>query len=252
MWRRCLILAAVLAGLLVLVNAQTLEEVLEKNLKARGGKDKILSVQSARITGKMQMGPGMEAPITFIWKRPAKMRMEFTFQGMTGIQAYDGKEGWAVMPFQGKTEPEKMSAEDMKRIDEQTDYDGPLVDYQAKGHKVELLGKETMEGTEVFKLKLTKKNGDISTLYLDAESGLEIKETGKRIVQGQEMDFENTTSDYKEVDGMMVAHSMQSKMSGIPVPQTFLFTKIEYNVPLDDQLFVIPAPKTEAKPEEKK
>lgn len=227
--------------------AQTADEIIAKNLEAKGGLDKIRAVQSMRITGKMMVGPGMEAPMVIETSRPHKVRMEFTFQGMTGIQAYDGKAGWSVMPFMGKKDPEPMSADDLKQAEEQADMDGPLVDYKEKGHTVEYLGKDEVEGTPVHKLKVTKKNGDIQTLYLDADSFLEIKAEGKTKVRGQEIEGETTFGDYKEVGGLIMAHSIQSKMKGGPGQgQTITFEKIEINPDIPASRFEMPAKPAEA------
>ncbi len=232
-----------LAGLVaVAAQAQTADEIIAKNIEAKGGLDKIKGVQSMRITGKMMVGPGMEAPMVIETARPHKVRMEFTFQGMTGIQAYDGKAGWSVMPFMGKKDPEPMSADDLKQAEEQADMDGPLVDYKEKGHTVEYLGKDEIEGTPVYKLKITKKNGDIQTLYLDADSYLEIKAEGKTKVRGQEIEGETTFGDYKEVGGLVLAHSIQSKMKGGQGPgQTITFEKIEVNPEIAASRFEMPA-----------
>lgn len=232
-----------LAGLMAAAaQAQTADEIIAKNIAAKGGLDKIKGVQSMRITGKMMVGPGMEAPMVIETARPHKVRMEFTFQGMTGIQAYDGKAGWSVMPFMGKKDPEPMSADDLKQAEEQADMDGPLVDYKEKGHTVEYLGKDEIEGTPVYKLKITKKNGDIQTLYLDADSYLEIKAEGKTKVRGQEIEGETSFGDYKEVGGLVMAHSIQSKMKGGQGPgQTITFEKIEVNPEIPASRFEMPA-----------
>jgi outer membrane lipoprotein-sorting protein len=232
-----------LAGLMaVAAQAQTADEIIAKNIEAKGGLDKLKAVQSIRITGKMMVGPGMEAPMVIEMARPHKVRMEFTFQGMTGIQAYDGKGGWSVMPFMGKKEPEPMSADDLKQAEDQADIDGPLVDYKEKGNQVEYLGKDEIEGTPVHKLKVTKKNGDVQTLYLDADSYLEIKAEGKSKVRGQEIEGETTFGDYKEVGGLVMAHSIQSKMKGGQGPgQTITFEKIEVNPEIPASRFDMPA-----------
>jgi outer membrane lipoprotein-sorting protein len=225
--------------------AQTADEIIAKNIEAKGGLDKLKAVQTMRITGKMMVGPGMEAPMVIEMARPHKVRMEFTFQGMTGIQAYDGKSGWSVMPFMGKKEPEPMSADDLKQAEEQADIDGPLVDYKEKGHQVEYLGKDEVEGTPVHKLKVTKKNGDIQTVYLDADSFLEIKAEGKTKVRGQEIEGETSFGDYKEVGGLIIAHSIQSKLKGGQGQgQTITFEKIEINPDIPATRFDMP----EAKP----
>ncbi len=220
--------------------AQSVDEIIAKNLEARGGLEKIKAVKSARTTGKMVMGQGFEAPFVMMEKRPKQSRMEFIFQGMTGVQAFDGKNGWGIMPFMGKKEPEAVPADQNKLMDEQADMDGPLVDYKAKGHKVELLGKEKVEGADAYKLKLTMKSGDVRTIYLDADSYLEIKTEGKRTMRGQEVDGESFLSDYKEEGGLMMPHAIESGVKGNPVRQKLVFDKVELNVNLPDSLFAMP------------
>jgi outer membrane lipoprotein-sorting protein len=223
--------------------AQTADEIIQKNIDAKGGRDKMKAVQSIRMSGKMTMGGGMEAPVVREMARPNKLRMEFTFQGMTGVQAYDGKIGWIVMPFMGKKDPEPMSSDDLKQVEDEADIDGMLVDYKEKGHQVEYLGKDEVEGTPVHKLKVTKKSGDTVTLFLDADSFLEIKAEGKTKVRGQEMEVVTTLGDYKEVGGMVFAHSIQSKPKGAPegAGMTISIDKIEINPDLPAARFEMPA-----------
>src|SRR5262245_7764485 len=130
--RRLLSALALVVLLPQVAAAETVDDVIAKNLKARGGLDKLKAIQSMRMTGKMMMGPGMEAAFTIEVKRPKRMRFEVTVQGMTIIQALDGDMGWTVIPFTGKKDPERMSADDLKQAQEQADIDGPLVDYKAK------------------------------------------------------------------------------------------------------------------------
>jgi outer membrane lipoprotein-sorting protein len=240
------LLVAGLAG--AAVQAQTADEIINKNLTARGGKDKIKAVQSARMTGKMVMGQGMEAPFTMEVARPNKMRMEFTIQGMTGVQAFDGKSGWSVMPFMGKKDPEAMSADDAKQAADQADMDGPLVDYKEKGHQVELVGKEDVEGTPAYKLKVTKKNGDIVNVYIDTESYMEIKDAGRAKVRGQEIEGETTFGDFKTVDGLVFPFSIEQKAKGMPGGMTMTISKIEVNPKLEDSRFAMPAAEKKESP----
>lgn len=230
--------------------AQTADEIIQKNIDAKGGRDKMKAVQSIRMSGKMTMGGGMEAPVIMEMARPNKLRMEFTFQGMTGIQAYDGTTGWMVMPFMGKKDPEPVAGDDLKQIEDQADIDGMLVDYKDKGHQVEYLGKGEVEGTPVHKLKVTKKSGDTVTLFLDADSFLEIMAEGKTKVRGQEMEGVTTFGDYKEVGGMVFAHSIQSKPKGAPEGggMTISIDKIEVNPDLPAARFEMPAKTAEAPP----
>jgi outer membrane lipoprotein-sorting protein len=223
--------------------AQTVDEVIAKNLQARGGLDKIKSVQSARMTGTMTAGPGMEAPFVLELKRPNKMRVEFTFQGMTGVQAFDGTTAWTHMPFMGKADPEAMPADQAKQAEEEADLDGPLVDYKTKGHAVELVGKEKVEGTDAFKLKVTLKGGDVRYIFIDAATSLEIRNEGRRKIQGMDMETEATIGDYKEVGGLMLPHSVDQGAKGMPMRQKLTLSKIELNVPVDDARFSMPAVK---------
>jgi len=234
-------LAWLVVGTLVAVaaSAQTADEVIAEYVQAKGGREKLKSVQSVRMTGKMDIGNGAQAPFVMEMKRPNKVRTEFTIQGMTGTQAYDGTTGWMVMPFMGKKDPEVMSADDLKGIDEQADFEGALVDYKAKGHQVELLGKENVEGTPAWKLKLTKKNGDVSYVYLDADAYLEIKEEGKRTMRGQDVEFESTMGDYKTVDGVVFPFSLQAKPKGAPAGMTITIEKVELNPTVEDSRFTM-------------
>jgi outer membrane lipoprotein-sorting protein len=245
-----MIALAVLAPCLL---AQSVDEIIAKNIQARGGADKLKSVKSIKSTATMSMGPGIEAPGTLIQKRPALARLEFTVQGLTAVQAFDGKNGWQIMPFMGKKDPELMSADEAKEIEENADLDGPLVDYKSKGHQVELQGKEKIEGTDAYKLKVTLKNGDVQTIYIDSDSFLDIKEVTKRTVRGTEQEIESAIGDYKPVDGIMFPFAVESGIKGTDQKQKLTITKVELNVPADDSLFKMPAappkavaPKTDA------
>jgi len=233
---------------------QTVDEIIAKNIQARGGADKLASVKTFKTTATLAMGPGMEAPGTLIVKRGNLARLEFTMQGLTAVQAYDGKSAWEVMPFMGKKDPELMSADEAKDLQEMADIDGPLVDYKAKGHRVEFLGKEKVEGTDAYKLKLTLKNSDVVTVYIDADSFLEIKEETKRMVRGSEQEIEQSIGDYKEVDGIVFPFAMESGIKGSQEKQKLTISKVELNVPADDSIFKMPAaaPAPAAKPDASK
>src|SRR5579859_3912859 len=234
----------IVAGALLVsaLYAQTADEVIAKNIQARGGMDKLKSVQSIKSTAPMAMGPGMEAPGMLVQKRGNLARLEFTIQGLTAVQAYDGKNAWQIMPFTGKKDAELMSADEAKEVEEMADVDGPLVDYKSKGHQVELLGKDKVEGTDAYKLKVSLKNGDVQTVYIDADSFLEIKDETKRTVRGSEQVVESSIGDYKEVDGIIFPFAVESGIKGSQQKQKLTITKIELNVPADDSIFKMPAP----------
>jgi outer membrane lipoprotein-sorting protein len=229
--------------------AQTVDEIIAKSFEARGGLAKLKAVQSVRMTGKMTMGPGLEAPVTIEMKRPRNARMEFTIQGSTGVQAFDGKQAWGINPM-GSRQPEPIPAEMAKDIDEQADIDGPLVDYKAKGNTVELVGKEKVEGSDAYKIKLTRKDGDVEYWYFDAETYIPVKVEAKRTVRGSEIEGETTLGDYKEAGGFLWPYSFQSGAKGRPEKQTLVIDKIEINPAIDDAQFKMPAAK-QAEPPKK-
>ncbi len=223
------------------LSAETVEEIVDRHLAAIGGKEKISAIQTVRMSGKQSFGPQL-AGFQLLWKRPNQIRIEFEVQGMVGIQAYDGKQAWAVMPFLGKNDPEAMSEEDTRQIADQADLiEGPLFDWKSKGHQVVLLGREAVEGTDAWKLKITKKNGEVTYAWLEAESYLQIKAEGKRKRGDQEFEFEASMGDYKEVGGLVFAHSIEQKPKGAPSGSTITIEKIELDLPLDAATFQMPA-----------
>jgi outer membrane lipoprotein-sorting protein len=191
----------------------TVEGLIEKNLEAKGGREKLEAVESARLTGTMNMG-GMEAPFVLEWKDPDKTRMEITIQGMTLIQAYDGETAWMLNPFMGQAAPEKMSEEDTDAFKDQADFHGPLLNPGEKGYEIEYAGEEDVEGTPTYKLKVVKPSGEETYLFLDQDYYLEIKSTSKRTSRGQEIQIETAIGDYKEVEGLMMAHSLDAIQAG--------------------------------------
>jgi outer membrane lipoprotein-sorting protein len=237
---RTSILPFVVGLALAVPAAQTADEVIAKHIEALGGMEKIKAVKTIRMTGKMTLGPGIEAPVVLELKRPNLLRMDITVQGMVGSQAYDGTTGWTLMPFQGSKVPQQMAADELKMTQEQADLDGPLVDYAAKGNTIELLGKETIEGSDAHKLKVTLKNGVVRTIYIDAEHFLQIKDESKRTIRGTEVDTDTILGDYKDVDGMMFPHAIDSGQKGSPQRQKLMVEKIELNVPIDDARFKMP------------
>lgn len=238
----------------------TLEEVLESHYEAVGGVDAWKSVEAVRLDGIMRMGPGMEAPFTITMKRPENIRLEFQVQGMTGIQASNGTTSWMVMPFMGKTDPEEMPADMAEQFKQQADIEGPLFDWAAKGHQVELVGKVKMEGTDAYQVKVTRENGDVSHQYLDTDHYMVFKQEGRANVQGQQMDIETDLGDYKEVclatstevdddnpcegDRLILAYSIESKPKGMPSGQAITINSVTIN-PDDvaDDYFAMPAKK---------
>src|SRR5258707_1340278 len=171
--------------------AQTVAQILARVYTARGGLVKLRALQGQRITGTMSFGNDASGPFFVEFKRPLKMHMELTVQGQTMVRVFDGKEGWANNPFAGKTNPEAMSEEDLKNINEEADFDGPLVDYRKKGGQVELVGKDKVEDKDAWRVKLTTKNGDARYYLFDATTVLLLKREGKRQAQGKEIPIQS-------------------------------------------------------------
>ena len=218
------------------------DELIANFQEARGGADAWKAVKTVQMSGNMSMGP-MQAPFRLQFKRDNRVRMEFDMQGMTIIQAFDGSQGWAVMPMLGKTDPEPMSESELKDVKDMADFDGALVDYQKKGHKVSVAGLEEVEGTSAWRLDVVKADGDQQTWWLDAEYFLPIKTAGKTERMGQMVDVTTTIGDYKEVDGLMFAFSLTNsmEMGGQPMQQTITIEKIETGVDVADDRFNMPA-----------
>lgn len=248
--RRVLLMLAGLAVLATSASAQTAEEIVNKYIKTVGGADKIQAVKTLRRSGKFTGGGGFEGAILEENKRANMVRQEFSLQGLTAVNAYDGKTGWKIEPWQGKKDPEPLGEEEMKQILEDSDFDGPLVNYQAKGNKVEYVGMEPVEGTDAFKLKLTLANGDVRYYYMDTDYYVPIKIDTKRMIRGAEREYETSLGDYKEVSGWYLPFSLEVNVKGSQFRQKVNYDKIEANVPIDDNRFHIPtAVKTEpAKP----
>ncbi|HYT83073.1 MAG TPA: hypothetical protein VEK86_06460 [Gemmatimonadales bacterium] len=220
--------------------AQTADQYIAKYVKTVGGMDKIQAVQTLRRTGKFTGGGGFEAAIVQENKRPNKVREEFSLQGLTGVNAYDGATGWKIEPWQGKKDPEALSEEEMKSIVEDADFDEPLVNYQQKGNKVELVGMEQVEGTDAVKLKVTLASGDVRYYYLDTDYYVPIKIDMKRMIRGAEQEFETSLGDYKEVAGWYLPHAIETGVKGSPNKQKITFEKIEANVAIEDSRFLRP------------
>lgn len=223
-------------------SAQTVDEVITKHIAAMGGKEKLTALQTARITSSLDM-QGMKLPIIVTVVSNKSVRSDVTFQGMTQTSAWTNSSGWYVSPFQGKTEPEKMNEEMLRESKEQSDLSGPLFNYKEKGNAVELVGKEEMEGTDVFKLKVTLKSGNVVYQYLDATSYLMLKETKKQKFEDKEIESETLYSNYKMVDGINFPFAFEVRQVGESTGQTMTVDNVEVNLKVDDSIFKMPEAK---------
>ena len=226
--------------------AQSVDDVIANNIKARGGLDKIKAVHSVRTTSKLSQG-SFRAAYVQENKRPDRVREEAIIQGLAQVQAYDGKVGWQISPFGGRKDPELMSQDDTKTLVIDADIDGPLVDYKQKGHKAELAGHDSVEGTDCYKVKLSLKNGDVRYYFLDSDSFLELKIENQSNIRGTVQYTETYFGDYEQVNGIYYPFAVETGDKGSDSRIKFAVEKIEQDVSLDDAHFSMPAAKPEAK-----
>lgn len=219
----------------------TVDELVAKNVEAKGGAAALQALASIKLTGKLLVNGGqLQLGYVQTKKRPEELRTEVTMQGMTAVQAFNGTEAWKIMPFQGRKDPEKMSADDTKSLVEESEIDGPLVNWKAKGSTVEYLGTEEVEGTMAHKLKVVRKNGDVTFVYLDPDHFLEIRTVTQRTEHGAQVEVETDIGDYEKVGGVFVPFSMESAPRGSNNKQKVIIEKAEPNVQVDDSAFRFP------------
>jgi len=227
-------------------SAQTVDEVIAKNIQTKGGLEKLKSVRTMRTTARFTQGP-IRVEYRQEIKRADKVREEYVIQGLAQVQAYDGKTGWQISPFGGRKDPELLSQDDLKSLVVDSDIDGPLVEYKAKGHKAELAGHDSVEGTDCFKIKLSLKNGDVRYYYLDADSFLELKIEVQTTIRGTLQESELYFGDYEQVNGIYYPFAIDQAQKGSASRTQISVEKIEQNMPLEDSRFSMPASKPETK-----
>jgi len=222
-------------------NSQTADELVNKNIEAKGGLDKIKAVKTWRMTGKL-IGGGITAMSGQENMRPNLVRETFSLQGMTAVQAYDGSKAWQIQPFGGRKDPELMGEDDARDLLIDSDFDGPLVDYKAKGNVVEYLGHDVVDGDDALRLKVTLKDGDIIYYYLDPDTYLEIRKETQEFIRGSVRENAFDLGSYKPIAGVMYPFSVASgPKNDVTQWQTVTVDKIEVNVPLDTSDFALPA-----------
>jgi hypothetical protein len=246
-------------------------QIADRNVAARGGLEKWRSVQSLSMAGKLQGGgnsrpalpmptrsdghsmpparPAAQVLLPFVMeqRRPRKMRVEIEFNGQTAIQVFDGTRGWKLRPFLNRRQVEPYTQDEMKAVATQAELDGPLVDYAAKGTKVELAGSENVEGRDTYKLKLTLSNGVQTNLWIDATTFLETKIEGSpRILDGKLHPVEIYYRDFRTVSGLQIPFVLETTvlnpqavgmMPRATATEQILIEKVEVNAPLNDALF---------------
>src|ERR1700730_11982885 len=208
--------ALLLVGAVPTAFAYNADELVAKNVEAKGGFEKLDAIRALRLSGRMRIqGDTLELGYVALIKQPGSIRYEASLQGLTVVQAYDGQQAWQINPFQGRKDPEKLSADDAKGLAEDAvDFAGPLVDYKAKGYKLDYIGTEDIDGTEAHKLRVTRPNGDLTYVYLDPEYFLEIRTVNRRIEHGVPNETVTDYGDYEKVNGVYFAFEQDSGTRG--------------------------------------
>jgi hypothetical protein len=236
----CLVL--VLTGMAA--HALTAEELVARNVEARGGAAALGAVKSLRREGRLvENGGQFVLQVVETRQRPDSIRTEFSLQGLTQVQAYDGKDGWRIDPFGGRKDPERMAADDVKGMLENASIDGLLVDASRKGARLEYLGTEDIDGTLAHKLKVTRPDGGVQYVYLDPEYFLEIRIESQRMVRGVKRTSVTDLGNYEKVDGVYWPLSIESGIKGGGDPARFEYESARANVEIAPGFFSFPVAK---------
>lgn len=218
--------------------AQSAAELVAKNLAARGGAERLKAVDALKITGRMT-SMGLDLPLTIWRKRPNLVRQEMRLQDRAIVQAFDGERAWAVNPLAGSEAPQEIRGEPAQMMREQSDFDGPLVDYEQKGSTIEVEGPDTVEGTKAVVLKITLKSGRVQRIWLDADTGLEVK-SASEVQQGpRTVTVETLLSDYRPEDGLVMPHRLRTFIDG-QLQADVTIDRIEVSPRIDPAIFRMP------------
>jgi outer membrane lipoprotein-sorting protein len=217
-----------------------LDEIVARHVAARGGLKKLRAIQTLRQQGHATAGPNRTGLVTRELKRPSRTRFEFTVQGVTTVFLSDGVRGWEVSPFSGDVDPRQLADDVVSEAAEQADIEGPLVDWKAKGHLVELAGRESVDGRDAYKLKLTLGSGAVLHQYIDAKTFRLVRAESVRQVRGRSVRVETTFSDFKKTRGVLFPRLIEVTAAGRPNRLRVVVDSIEINPPLDDARFELP------------
>jgi opacity protein-like surface antigen len=222
-------------------SAPSADEIIAKHIAARGGLAALQAIKTLKMSGSMRPG-GFDVQLGFdeTIARPGSVRMDATLQGMTLVQSYDGTSGWQIQPFQGRKDPEDLSADDAKSLQEEADFEGALIDAKTKGVKVENLGNVDVDGAPAWALRATLKNGDQLTYYLDPDAWLTVRIVTRQLLRGAETLTQTDLGDYEKVAGVYFPFEVASGPKGSTVQQRITYDKILANEPVDPSTFQRP------------
>lgn len=219
------------------------DAIVARNIAARGGAEKLKSLQTVEMTGTATL-QGTAVTMKLFEKRPRMMRQELAINGTTIVQAYDGTTAWVVNPMFGSDEPHVLPPAQTATMRDQADFEGTLTDYKAKGYSVELVGKEQIDGKDAYHLRVTRQQGSPpQDYYLDAETGRDLRvSTTVQDPSGQPAVIRTDLSDYRQVDGVTVPFKMVQSVNGRTLSEMTV-EKVQFNLPIADSLFRMPEKK---------
>ncbi len=203
----------------------TAAQIVEKNISARGGLQAWRTVKTLSMSGKLDAGGKQKVQLPFVleMERSRKTRLELQFNGQTAVQVYDGTNGWKLRPFLNRRDVEPYTPAELKAASMQADIDGPLVDYAAKGTKVQLEGIQSVGGHDAFNLKLTLKNGQVQHIWVDAQTFLDVKIEGTpRRLDGKFHPVATYLHDYRSVNGLMIPYVNETAVEGVSQTEKIL------------------------------
>ena len=212
-------------------HAQTADDVVNKYITAMGGKEKLAALKTVKMEGSLNV-QGTDVALVITKKHLVGMRIDISVMGTENYQIITPAKGTVFMPVQGMAEPTAMPDDQLKAIQAQLDLQGAFVDYKDKGTTIELVGNEKVDGEDCYNLKVTYKNGIVTNYFISAKTAYIVKTSGKRMMNGEEMDVTTTYSNYKQnADGYWFPYS-STNMQG-----TTDYSKIDTNVAVDESIF---------------
>ena len=222
------------------------DEIVSRHLKATG-QDKFMDMETMKMTGKMTQ-QGLDMQVTQYQKKPEKVRQDIEVQGMTVTMVVDGETGWVLNPMMGSTDPQDLNAESIKALEKEGNndptatWDNPFVTWKEDGTKIEMAGREDINGSPAYNLKFTFKEGYTINYIIDAAGFVLLKTKSIQNVQGQTYDREIRYSDYRDINGILFPGKFEMLVNG-QIGQVFTIDKCEFNIPVDDSIFIKPVKK---------
>lgn len=218
--------------------SSNVERIVDKHIAARGGYDRLKSITTKRITGTIVQGEE-RMPFELLAKRPNRVRLSYPYAGGVMLAAFDGQAAWVMNPVLAGDEPLLIEPSQAKDLIELADFDGPLVDYRKKGHRLRLAGEAYVKGAKTHVVEVSLANGDVLRVYLDKETFLERRWDDEVLRRGTLLRSESYLDDFRPVDGVMVEHYKETRLGG-ELDNIIITEKVEFNVDLPDSLFSPP------------